>query len=397
MNWVHIQPDVASRLDAAPEALTATGFYWCDLTHQEFSTDPEALRNTVHRLTGTRLFDLHLRDAANMQHPSYFDSTAGYDMLVFRKLTPGKDRTLTPLADIDHLPEQRHRGRRLQPIVTRPVTFFVFERLLVTVRNADSRSIEQIRQRLLEPKVRVSTKADAINAADGTEGAVPRLPQRPADLLLRLVNGMVDRYLDLRQPLADRLDGWQRELLNPRRPFDDWRALLDARIELRRLQNLCEEQRDAIQELRDDYLDSTPEAQHSDVHLVRIADVIEHIERVLRHAVRLETSIETAVQLHFSATAHRTNQVVRVLTVITAVFASLTLVAGLWGMNFEHIPGAKNPHGFGLIVATMTVLALMLLILLWVRRVLTDRPTGIAAWWRRRLRERERGRPIAAP
>lgn len=397
MPWVQIQPDAASRLDASPQALSATGFCWLDLTHDEFLADPDALRDSVQRLTGARILDLHLSDAANLQHPSYFDSTASYDMLVFRKLTPEKDRTLMPLADVDHLPEHRHRGRRLQPIVTRPVTFFVLDRLLVTVRNPGSRSIEQVRQRLLEPKARGVTGATGSNTAIGRDSVVASLPVRPVDLLLRLVNGMVDRYLELRQPLTDRLDGWQRELLDRRRPFDDWRALLDARIELRKLQSLCEEQRDAIQELRDDYLESTPQAQHSDLHLVRIADVIEHIERVLRHAGRLESSIETAVQLHFSATAHRTNQVMRILTVITAIFAPLTLIAGLWGMNFEHIPGAKNPHGFGLMVATMTVLAVMLLVLLWVRRVLTDRPTGIAAWWRRRLRQRAQSRSIAAP
>jgi Mg2+ and Co2+ transporter CorA len=91
------------------------------------------------------------------------------------------------------------------------------------------------------------------------------------------------------------------------------------------------------------------------------------------------------VQLHFSATAHRTNQVIRVLTVITAVFAPLTLISGLWGMNFERIPGAQHPHGFALMVATMTVLSVMLLLLLWVRRVLTDRPTGLSRWWRQRV------------
>ncbi len=397
MVFVHVQPELATALDATPAVAPATGFYWLDLTHDELHADPDTLRQTVQRLTGARIFDLHLQDAGNLQHPSFFESTTAYDMLIFRKLTPEHDRTLTPLADIDHLPEHKHRGRRLQPIVTRPVTFFVLERLLVTVRNADSLSIEQVRQRLLEPKARAAPKVGGVNGMEIAEGTVARLPQRPADLLLRLVNGMVDRYLELRQPLTDRLDRWQRELLDRRRPFSDWRALLDARIELRRLQNLCEEQRDAIQELRDDYLDSTPEAQHSDAHLVRIADVIEHIERVLRHAGRLESSIETAVQLHFSATAHRTNQIMRILTVITAVFAPLTLVAGLWGMNFERIPGAGHPHGFGLMVATMTVLALTLLILLWVRRVLTDRPTGIAAWWRRRLRQRAQGRTIAAP
>ena len=386
MIWLHIQPESVVRLDGAPRAPAAAGFHWLDLTHEQLHADREALRTAVLALTGVRIDDLHLQDAANLQHPSYFGSTSDYQMLVFRKLTPGEDRSLTPLSDVDHLPEQRSRGRRLQPIVTRPVTFFVFERLLVSVRNAGSRTIEQVRQRLLDWRPRA-----------GTDSVTARLPQRPEDLVLRLVNGMVDRYLELRQPLTDRLDRWQRELLDRRRPFEDWPALLEARIELRRLQNLCEEQRDAVQELRDEYLESMPEGQLSDAHLVRIADVIEHIERVLSHADRLESSVESAVQLHFSAMAHRTNQIMRILTVITAVFAPLTLVAGLWGMNFEQIPGARHPHGFMLMIATMSVLAVMLLVLLWVRRVLTDRPSGLGRWWRRRMRRREPGRPMSAP
>lgn len=386
MIWLHIQPEAVLRLDGAPPAPAATGFHWLDLTHEQLHADREALRTAVLALTGVRIDDLHLRDAANLQHPSYFGSTSDYQMLVFRKLTPGEDRSLTPLADVDHLPEHRSRGRRLQPIVTRPVTFFVFDRLLVSVRNAGSRTIEQVRQRLLDWRPRA-----------GTDSVSTRLPQRPEDLVLRLVNGMVDRYLELRQPLTDRLDRWQRELLDRRRPFEDWPALLEARIELRRLQNLCEEQRDAVQELRDEYLESMPETRLSDAHLVRIADVIEHIERVLSHAGRLESSVESAVQLHFSAMAHRTNQIIRILTVITAVFAPLTLIAGLWGMNFEHIPGARHPHGFLLMIATMSVLAVMLLVLLWVRRVLTDRPSGLNRWWRRRMRRHEPGRPMSAP
>lgn len=394
MIWLHIQPEAAVRLDQAPDAPAAAGYHWLDLTHEQLSADSEALRTAVFDLTGLRIDDLHLRDAANLQHPSYFGSTAGYQMLVFRKLTPGEDRSLTPLADVDHLPEHRSRGRRLQPIVTRPVTFFIFDRLLVTVRNADSRTIEQVRQRIIEWRPRAGVKGAA---PSGAEGVTTRLPQRPEELMLRLVNGMVDRYLELRQPLTDRLDRWQRELLDRRRPFEDWRALLDARIELGRLQSLCEEQRDAVQELRDEYLESMPEAQLSDAYLVRIADVIEHIERVLSHASRLESSVESAVQLHFSATAHRTSQIMRILTVITAVFAPLTLVAGLWGMNFERIPGAQHPHGFALMIASMAVLAVMLLILMWVRRVLTDRPTGLSRWWRRWMRRQDPGRPVSGP
>jgi Mg2+ and Co2+ transporter CorA len=390
---IHVLPEQAVRLDALPETGCVTGFFWLDLTHGEFIADPEALRGRVRALTGTRIFDLHMQDAGNLQHPSFFDSTAEYDMLIFRKLATGET---PPLADIDESSGPARRSRRLQEIVTRPITFFVFERLLVTVRNPQSRTIEQVRTRLLEFRSRRSPKSDPV--ASG-ESVMTRLPQRPEDLVLRLLNGMVDRYLELRQPLTDKLDRWQRELLDTRRGFDSWAALLDARIEVRKLQNLCEEQHDALQELRDSYVESTPQAQQSDVYLVRIADVIEHVNRVLNHARRLEASIESAVQLHFSATAHRTNQIVRRLTVIAAIFAPLTLITGIWGMNFRHIPLADHPQGFVLIVGGMVAVALVLFLYFTVKRFMSDQPTGLRRWWRRELRRdpTAKARPISAP
>jgi Mg2+ and Co2+ transporter CorA len=393
MEAIHVLPDQAQSLAAVPESPRDAGFVWLDVTHEEFAADPERLRETMARLAGgARVFDLHLRDAVNLQHPSFFDSTSDYQMLVFRKLALGEAQ---PLTEIEQPRGARGRHRRLQEIATRPVTFFVFDRLLVTVRNAQSRTIDQVRHRLLEFRARTAHKGGAING----EAHLARLPQRPEELMLRLLNGMIDRYLELRQPLTEKLDRWQRELLDPRRPFADWSALLDARIEIRKLENLCEEQHDALQELRDNYLESTPQPQQSDAYLVRIADVIEHVRRVLTHAQRLENSLETAVQLHFSATAHRTNQIVRLLTVITAVFAPLTLITGIFGMNFETMPLVRRQDGFALTIAAMTLLALVLLAVFWTQRMLSDRPSRLRRWWRRRwLRgEARAGRPISAP
>ncbi len=369
MRILHVHPERCSLVESAPAQAAELGFHWLDALHAEVQADPEGFRSLVAQFASGRIHDLHLQDAVNLQHPSFFDGTQQYDMLVFRKLAPGEAAPLEEIA-------ARDRRRTLQEIVTRPITFFVFERVLVTVRNEHSRTVEQMQSRLLGDRgARLASNGERLDRA--------RLPTRPDELMLRLLNGMVDRYLDLRQPLTERLERWQRELLDPRRPFSDWQALLDARIEIRRLENLCEEQLDALQELRDSYLDATPEPQQSDAHLVRIADVIEHIKRVLNHAQRLETTIETAVQLHFSATSHRTNQIVRLLTVITAVFAPLTLLAGIWGMNFERIPLSHHPHGFAITVVSMAALGLLLWLFFWINRYLTDQPTGLRRWWRR--------------
>jgi Mg2+ and Co2+ transporter CorA len=344
-------------------AAPAGGFLWLDALHEEVTQDPEGFRAALERAGGTRIHDLHLQDAVNLQHPSFFDSTSDYDMLIFRKLAPGEG---PPLAEAI-VGTGRRRRIRLQEIVTRPITFFMFERLLVTVRNAQSKTIETTRARLLDARPRVSE-------TNGATVEKQRLPARPEELALRLLNGMVDRYLELRQPLTDRLDQWQRDLLDPRLPFSRWTALLDARIELRNLENLCEEQYDALQELRDSYLEGSSATPQIDAFLVRVNDVMEHVQRVLSHARRLEATAESAVQLHFSAMAHRTNQVVRTLTVITAIFAPLTLVTGIFGMNFEHMPLLKDHQGFWVTLGSMAALALLLLVFFALKRYISDAP-----------------------
>ena len=142
-----------------PTCLPVEGFLWLDVLHDEAIADPEACAAAVQRIAGARLYDLHLQDATNLQHPSYFDSTNDYDMLVFRKLATGEFR---PLEERAGPADQR---RMLQEIVTRPITFFLLERLLVTVRQGTSKTIEQVRQRLLDPRVR--TDAFAVSTSRG--------------------------------------------------------------------------------------------------------------------------------------------------------------------------------------------------------------------------------------
>jgi Mg2+ and Co2+ transporter CorA len=327
------------------------GFIWLDFSHDEVAEDPEAWRADVHAAVGEWIFEEHAIDALNLQHPSYFDDTSSYDMIVFRKLAV--PRAEGSFADTGPLGDQTGKGLTLGALQTRPITFFLFDHALVTVRSSESRTIDQFKQRLFA----IVGKKDMTGNGAATGN---RLPARPDELMLRLINTLVDSYLALRQPLTERLDHWQRELLAPGRAFSNWRALLDARIELRKLEALSEEQYDALQEYRDSVLDSPACAERESV-LVRINDVMEHIHRVLNHARRLEQTVESAVQLNFSAQAQRTNRIVQILTVVTVIIAPLNLMAGLYGMNFEHIPGAKHPDGFWIMLGAMAAVTVVLL------------------------------------
>ena len=107
---------------------------------------------------------------------------------------------------------------------------------------------------------------------------------------------------------------------------------------------------------------------------VRSRDVLEHIERVLSHVRRLEHSAESAVQMHFSAQGQRTNDIMRTLTVLTAVFLPLNLITGFFGMNFDGLPLIHSRTGVWIAAGMMAVVAVALGAFFWRRRYLGSSP-----------------------
>ncbi|KAB7597780.1 LPXTG cell wall anchor domain-containing protein, partial [Verminephrobacter sp. Larva24] len=151
--------------------------------------------------------------------------------------------------------------------------------------------------------------------------------------------------------------------------------LLQARLALHALDEICEGQRAALQDWIETLEtwalpDSPAGLRELDLLEVRSRDVLEHIERVVRHVRRLEQSTETAVQIHFSVQSQRTNDTMRTLTALTAVFLPLNLMAGIFGMNFEFLPLTDKANGFWWALAAMLFIALALLLLFWRKRYL---------------------------
>jgi magnesium transporter len=356
MRIFHIQGDQFTELQTLPDAAAAVGYLWVGLARAEFEASIATLQSALQRWTGGQLVDLHVSDLLNPQLPSHFDYTSWYDLLVFRRLVvaAGDDQHPAALA-------------ALTRIDTQPVGFAVFDRVLLTVHPADCLVREYFANRLQQQ----TPTADMRNST--------RVPPSPADMALRMVNYMVDSYLELRRSLTRQLDQLQQELFSPSANYSSWKLLLDSRNSLHLLEDTCEDQRAAITEWIDAY-DELPLAgdpqllRERELLRVRARDVHEHIERVLTHVRRLEVSAENAVQMHFSAQSNRTNEIMRTLTVLTAIFLPLNLVTGFFGMNFDTLPGIHSPRAFWITLGAMLVLGIGLSWYFWRKRYLGRPP-----------------------
>lgn len=354
-------------LDALPERLPAQGYLWIGSGRREFEVRQAELQAALQRWTGGPLAELHVSDLLNPQLPSQFDYTSWYDLLVFRRLAAGAGSSGLFL-DEEHGTQGSAR-LALQAIDTSPVGFAVFDRVLLTVHPADCPVRDFFAARYLSGQQGASTDGRSANA---------RLPTSPAEQMLRMVNHLVDSYLELRRLLTRQFAQLQQSLLAPHSRFDNWPLLLESRNTLHLLEDTCEDQRSAMQEWIDAFDELPPAAapaagRERDLLRVRARDVLEHVERVLSHVRRLESSIEGAVQMHFSAQSHRTNAIMRTLTVLTAIFLPLNLITGIFGMNFDALPLIHSARGFWIAFAGMVTVALSLAWFFWRKRYLSTR------------------------
>lgn len=365
MRIFHVTAEQCTELTELPEKMPATGYLWVGSARREFEVSTAQLQSALQRLMGAQLVDLHISDLLNNQLPSHFDYTSTYDLLVFRRLAAGSGSTGLFLDDMQGTLSSAKRA--LDAIDTSPVGFAVFDRLLLTVHPTDCPVREFFATRL--PQM--------IQAADQRSTVPSRLPPSPADLMLRMVNHMVDSYLELRRLLTKQLGYLQQELFNPRGHFDSWQTLLDSRNALHQLEDTCEDQRSAIVEWID-ALDEWPTEKDAasirerELLRLRSRDVLEHIERVLGHVRRLESSAETAVQMHFSAQSNRTNDIMRTLTVLTAIFMPLNLITGFFGMNFDALPLIHAQTGVWIATLSMAVVGVGLGVFFWRKRYLSS-------------------------
>lgn len=324
----------ATALDELPVELPGEGFVWIAVERETLKQQFPLIQARLAHWCGAPLLELHVSDLLNEALPSHFDNTQAYDLMALQRLASADD------------------GSSLQ-LDTRSVGFAVYPRVLLSVHPAACPLRSQFAERL--PQWCAGADAN-------------RLPASSDELMLRMANQLVDSYLQLRRQLSRDFGALQQALIDTRRPFRDWPRLLAARDLLQRLEDLCEDQLAAMQEWLDALADWPPGEGPPEQESLRVRgrDLLEHIERVSTHARRLTTSTESAVQMHYAALGHRTNTIMRTLTVLTAIFLPLNLITGIFGMNFDALPLIHDATGFWVAAGLMLLVAGGLL--WWFRR-----------------------------
>ena len=151
-------------------------------------------------------------------------------------------------------------------------------------------------------------------------------------LVYALIDSIVDNYFLLLEKIAERIEQVELSITEGPKP-EDLGRVHQLRRELVYMRRNIWPLRDVVIALER----SETEIVGDDAR-VYIRDLHDHVVQVIESMENFRDVLASLQDLYVSAISNRTNEVIRVLTVISTIFVPLTFLAGVYGMNFDVLP-----------------------------------------------------------
>jgi magnesium transporter len=210
------------------------------------------------------------------------------------------------------------------------ISFFVGSNYLITVRNDDSPGIDSVFSRWQDERHQPRHVSSGM-------------------LLYALLDEIVDGYFPMVDALGDRIEDLEERLMEDalERPQFE---IHEVRKELLRLRRVLAPQREVLNKLirRDvPMIDEDVE--------IYMSDVYDHMLRVLDWLDAYRDMLTTLFDVQLAMQSHRLDRVIRTLTSSSIMLMVATLIAGIYGMNFVHMPELEWTIGYPLALLMMMV------------------------------------------
>ncbi|MGL6072798.1 MAG: magnesium/cobalt transporter CorA [Fimbriiglobus sp.] len=186
---------------------------------------------------------------------------------------------------------------------------------------------------------------------------------RGPDFLFHLIlDAMVDEYAPVVDSISDRLDEMEIELFT--RPQKHHLArLVRMKREVTFLRKTLIHEREVLARLIRGEFSLVTETE-----IVYYRNVYDHLVRYTELAENAREMVSDLMQTHLAAVSNRMNEIMKLLTMISTTILPMTLIAGVYGMNFKYMPELEWQWGYGVALGLMaTTLALSLGFFRWKR------------------------------
>jgi magnesium transporter len=282
---------------------------WLDLANEDHLDESTLLQE---------VFGIHpmaIQDAQRDRHPPKYEEFEGYYFLLLKGLTP-------QVHDLE--------------FDTIQIAIFVNERWIITRHQEASLSIDAL--------------WDAVRENPAL------LAGGPKALTARIGRFIVNRYLALLFEVESSLDELEQDLLSGDPNDVQLTTLATYKTRLRKISRTFTYHEQIFSELRaNDRVTNAGKLAHE------FNDTYEQMERVESLAMLYYDLASDLIESSISLASHRLNSIMKILTIITAIFIPLGFLAGLYGMNFENMPELHYERSYYILLGTMGLIAVSLL------------------------------------
>ncbi len=221
---------------------------------------------------------------------------------------------------------------------TAEVDFFITPRHLVTVHQHASPTLELVQRHLSSGALATALKPDLLFHAIASRYVYEYVP------VLEIIDKEIDAIEDaiLLEPSVQSEGS-----------SDVIRRILKTKKRLTYLKRLLAPQRDVFSRLGRGEFSAVGK-----VAAVYCRDLYDSLFRTTEMLDTFRDVLASTLEAYLSVVSNRLNQVMKVLTVVTVVILPLTLVTGIYGMNFRYMPELASPLGYPWSLALMLVIAL---------------------------------------
>ena len=180
-------------------------------------------------------------------------------------------------------------------------------------------------------------------------------------MLYEILSELFDYCFPILDKIGFKLDRMREAIFTERRSEDVVRDISDVKHEIVSYRKVIKPERSTLRLLeRTRYLPDDLE--------VYFDDIVDKAERIWDQLDNYKEVVEALEQTNESVIAHKQNDILRLLTIFSVILLPLTLLSGIFGMNFQHIPFSSNYHGFVVTVTVMAVIAVVMLAFFRVKR-----------------------------
>jgi magnesium transporter len=188
--------------------------------------------------------------------------------------------------------------------------------------------------------------------------------QRGATFLLHhIIDGIVDDYLPVMDDFDERINALEDDIFALNRANKDiLEEILGLKRSVLRLRRISSKQLEVLYRM-----------SHGQFQLITgpvlpfYRDIYDHLVRVTDLAESYRDLISGSLEAYLSVVSNRLNEIMKVLTIFSAVMLPLTFIAGVYGMNFENMPELHWHYGYYMAWGIMIIVASVMLILFWRR------------------------------